>query len=320
MTWKYAAAALLVALSTGAAADEGGVSFWLPGQFGSFVAAPGTPGFSVPVIYFHTSTSGGGDKAFPIGGRVAVGIEARADLVFVAPTYTFGGPVLGGQLGLGVAGAFGNLTVRADATLTGPRGNTIGVQVSDSLTSGADLYPLGTLKWNKGTSNWMTYLMAGVPVGAYTVGQLANTGTNHWSLDAGAGYTYLNPKSGLEISAALGFTCNFENPDTDYRNGLDAHLDFAASQFFSESFHAGLIGYWYQQLGGDSGAGATLGDFKSRVAALGPQAGMKFTVAGNEWYANLKAYFEFAGQNRPTGWNAWLTLVIPLGSAPASSP
>ena len=31
-------------------ADEGGVSFWLPGLFGSFAAAPGTPGWAVTFI------------------------------------------------------------------------------------------------------------------------------------------------------------------------------------------------------------------------------------------------------------------------------
>ena len=31
-----------------AAADEGGVSFWLPGQFSSFAAMPGDPGWSLP--------------------------------------------------------------------------------------------------------------------------------------------------------------------------------------------------------------------------------------------------------------------------------
>jgi hypothetical protein len=97
-------------------------------------------------------------------------------------------------------------------------------------------------------------------------------------VDAGGGYTYLDPKKGHEFSAALGFTYNFENPDTDYQNGIDVHLDWAASQFFSETFHAGLVGYFYNQLTGDDGAGAVLGDFKSRVAGIGPQAGWFIAV------------------------------------------
>ena len=42
-----------------AAADEGGVSLWLPGQFGSFASVPGEPGWSLPIVYYHTSTDAG---------------------------------------------------------------------------------------------------------------------------------------------------------------------------------------------------------------------------------------------------------------------
>jgi hypothetical protein len=61
---------------------------------------------------------------------------------------------------------------------------------------------------------------------------------------------------------------------------------------------------------GDSGAGATLGDFKSQVAGIGPQAGWFLNVGENKWYANLKGYYEFDAKNRPEGWNVWLTLAM----------
>jgi hypothetical protein len=47
---------LLATLSGGrdvALADEGGVSFWLPGIYGSLAAVPAQPGWSLPVIYYH---------------------------------------------------------------------------------------------------------------------------------------------------------------------------------------------------------------------------------------------------------------------------
>ncbi|MGH8760302.1 MAG: SphA family protein, partial [Burkholderiales bacterium] len=94
----------------------------------------------------------------------------------------------------------------------------------------------------------------------------------------------------------------------------DGHLDWAASQFLSEQVHVGLVGYVYKQLTGDSGSGAQLGDFKSQVSAVGPQAGYFFKVGDRQWYANLKGYYEFDAKNRPEGWNVWLTLAIPLGS------
>jgi hypothetical protein len=36
-------------------ADESGISFWLPGLYGSLAATPTTPGWSMGAIYYHTS-------------------------------------------------------------------------------------------------------------------------------------------------------------------------------------------------------------------------------------------------------------------------
>jgi hypothetical protein len=313
--FKYAAAVLLAAASTASLADEGGVSFWLPGQFGSFAAVPGDPGWSLPLVYYHASTDAGASRSFPQGGQVRAGLDVRADLLLAVPTYVFAEPVLGGQASVSVAGLYGRAKVGVDATLTGPGSGTLTGSQSDSLVSIGDLYPAAYLKFNQGVHNTMAYVMAGVPVGSYDVDRLANLGTNHWSLDAGGGYTHLDTKSGREFSATLGFTYNFENTDTDYQNGVSGHLDWAASQFLSEQLHVGVVGYFYQQLSGDKGAGAVLGDFKSRVYAAGPQIGYFFPVGGQKWYFSLKGYVEFEAQNRPEGWNTWVTLAIPLGAS-----
>src|SRR5262245_50390235 len=103
-----------------ALADEGGVSFWLPGFFGSLAAAPQQPGWSLTSIYYHTSVSAGADVArareFETGriplnltANVSANLDARADLGLVMPTYTFATPVFGGQLTLGAIGIYGRL-------------------------------------------------------------------------------------------------------------------------------------------------------------------------------------------------------------------
>ncbi len=51
------------------------------------------------------------------------------------------------------------------------------------------------------------------------------------------------------------------------------------------------------------------------VSGIGPQVGYFFPVGDKKWYANLRGYYEFDARNRPEGWNVWLTLAIPLGSA-----
>jgi hypothetical protein len=46
-------------------------------------------------------------------------------------------------------------------------------------------------------------------------------------------------------------------------------------------------------------------------------------VAGMQGYLNLKGYGEFDNENRPAGWNVWLTFVLspaPPSSAPSPPP
>jgi hypothetical protein len=301
-------------LAASAHADEGGVSFWLPGQQSNFAATPGEPGWSIPVVYYHTASDAGLSREFVVGGNLVAGLDAQADLVFAAPTYTFADPVLGGQGSFSLTVAGGHMRVEADATLTGPGGNPIAVSASDSLSGMADLYPMGTVKWSEGVHNSMAYLMGGIPVGSYEVGELANLGVNHWSVDAGGGYTYLDAEKGREFSVVGGLTYNFENEDTNYQNGVDAHIDLALSQFLNEAWHVGLVGYIYYQVSGDNGEGAVLGDFKARVYGLGPQAGFFFPVGKSKGYVSLRGYFEFGAEHRTEGWNGWLTLAVPLDS------
>jgi len=63
---------------------------------------------------------------------------------------------------------------------------------------------------------------------------------------------------------------NTENSDTDYKTGTEFHVDFVANQFLSDTFALGVRGYYYDQLTGDSGAGAKLGDYKSESFGFGP--------------------------------------------------
>jgi hypothetical protein len=51
------------AMSSVSIADESGTSFWLPGTYGSLAAVPGTPGWAVASVYYHTTLSAGADVA-----------------------------------------------------------------------------------------------------------------------------------------------------------------------------------------------------------------------------------------------------------------
>jgi hypothetical protein len=322
------------AIPTIAAADEGGVSFWLPGLYGSLAALPAQPGWSFATIYYHTSVKAGGDvtaarqvtigKLNPtVNVNLNANLNAQADLEFLATTYVFQTPVLGGQFALGMAGAFGRSSASIDGTLTasaGPLTITRQGSISDSRWGVADLYPTATIKWNQGVHNFMTYVTGDIPVGTYSSDRLANFGIGHAAIDGGAGYTYFNPQTGREFSAVTGLTYNFKNTETDYQNGIDWHLDWGLSQFVSKQVHIGAVGYFYQQLTADSGAPPILGDFKSRVVGIGPQIGFIFPVGNMQGYLNFKGYKEFDAENRPEGWNAWVTFAISPAATPPPTP
>ena len=303
-----------------ALADEGGVGFYLPGSFGSLAAAPGVPGWAWATIYYHSDVAAGAGQQFPRGGRVDVGISGKADLAFFGPSYVFATPVLGGQASISVLGAAGRSEASAALSLTGPLGNTIALNRTQDLTSFGDVIPQLALKWNSGTSNLMTYIQGDVPIGDYDPNRLANLGIGHGAIDWGGGYTYFNPQTGNELSWVAGLTYNFKNTSTQYQNGVDFHLDWGASHFLTKQIQIGLVGYYFQQVSDDFGAPASLNGFRSSIAAVGPQIGFIFPIGDMQGYINLKGYKEFAAQNRPEGWNTWLTFAIsPAPPEPASA-
>ncbi len=318
----------------GARADEGGVSFWLPGLFGSLAAAPQMPGWSAAMVNYYTSVGAGGSVAAArevtigrlsptVNVNLNVNLNGRADLVLLNPGYVFANQILGGQLAVNMAGIVGGNTAAINGTLTASAGGLTATRqgsISDSLTAMGDLYPQMSLRWNWGVNNWMIYGMGDVPVGNYNSSDLANLGIGHGAADGGAGYTYFDPKAGHEFSVVTGLTYNLLNPSTGYQNGIDWHLDWGASQFLTKQFLVGAVGYVYQQITPDSGCNPALCPFESRVVGIGPQVGYIFPVGALQGYVNLKAYWEFDAANRPSGWNSWLTLALSPAAKPASTP
>jgi hypothetical protein len=174
-------------------ADEGGVSFWFPGQFGSLAAVPQAPGWSVGVLNVYESVGATGNVAaareVTINGfhpnvnvNLNVNLTATPDLVLVAPSYVFATPVLGGQLALSMGGAVGRSSGDLAGTLTvsalGASATRQG-EINDARYGVSDLYPQATLRWNSGVNNWMTYAMGDIPLGTYDSSRLANLGIGH---------------------------------------------------------------------------------------------------------------------------------------------
>ena len=315
-------------------ADQSGGSFWFPGQFASLVAVQQTPGWALNVTYYHSSVAAAGSVAAAreiLAGRIPatvnvdlnLSLTGRADLVALAPSYTFATPVLGGQLVVGMSGQYGRTAASIAGTLTaiaGPIVVTRSGVLEGSLTSYGDLAPFAELLWNHGVNNYMAYVTGNIPVGDYDPMRLPNIGLGHGAIDVGGAYTYFNQATGNEISGVAGFTYNLKNPDTQYRSGIDLHFDWGASHFLTKQLFVGIAGYAYQQITDDSGQNPILGGFRSRIFGVGPQIGYSFPVGDMQGFLGLRGYGEFGAANRPSGWNTWLTFAISPTAPTAIAP
>ena len=254
---------------------------------------------------------------------LSASLNADVPLLFVNPTYVFATPFLGGQASVGMGGGVGYSRTSLSGTVTAsipPFSFVRSDSITDAVTGFGDLFPQASVKWHQGVNNFMIYGTGDIPVGTYNSTSLANLGIGHGAADGGVGYTYLDETTGHEFSAVAGFTYNLTNTSTNYKNGIDFHLDWGASQFLSKQVLLGLVGYVYDQITGDSGSGDRVGPFESRVIGVGPQVGYLFPIGDMQGYLNLKAYGEFDARNRASGVNAWLTFGISPAAPPAAMP
>jgi hypothetical protein len=305
-------------------ADQGGGSFWFPGQFASLASMQQTPGWALSVIYYRSNVAAAGSVAAArqpligsiptnVNGNLNLRLSGRADLVALTPSYTFATPVLGGQLAVGLSGQYGRAAASIAGTLTAiaePVMVTRTGVLQGSLSSHGDLAPIAQLLWNHGVNNYMAYVTGNIPVGNYDSMRLPNIGLGHGAIDMGGAYTYFDQAKGLEFSSVAGITYNFKNTDTQYRSGIDFHFDWGASHFLTKQLFVGVAGYAYQQISDDSGQNPILGGFRSRIFGVGPQIGYSFMLGDMQGFLSLRGYGEFGAANRPRGWNTWLTFAI----------
>ena len=293
-------------------ADEGGASFWVPGQYAANLAAtPPSPGGAIPLTLYYYSGRAPDSASSASGAAVAPGTRSQTWQLSATPTYAPEAKVLGGQLALMLSVGVGSNATQLDQVApSGPE--------SQSVWGLTDLAPAATLGWQSGADSWMVYVTGNVPVGSYDSQRLSNVGIGHAAVDAGGVYTYDSLTSGRSASAAAGITYNYTNPDTNYRSGIDSHLGWSAMLPLSETVRAGFSGYVYYQLTADSGTGDPCGACKSRVAGIGPQLNYAFIVGGQPWSANLRGYYEFWARNRLEGLALFANVTIPIGGVPGN--
>lgn len=288
-------------------AAEHGTGVYLMGSKGPMAGIVPDPGLYFQNDLFYYRASAGGSEPLPMGGKIGVGIKARA--LIDVPTLIWSTPhkVLNGQLAFALSQPLGRETIDADVVIGPQSGDLRG-----SITTAGDPIASAMLGWESGSFHWNTTAMFNIPAGNYRKGSMANLAFNHWATDLSVAGTWFDPSKGWDVSGVAGVTFNGRNPATDYRSGRELHLEAAVSKYISPRFSLGIMGYHYQQISDDRGSGAELGGFRGRTSALGPTASYTFMVDKKPITLRLKILREFNVKNRLKGTAGFLTVSLPL--------
>ena len=161
--------AALHVMAAGALADEGGVSFWLPGQYASFAAIAPNAGFSLPMQTYYYSGSAGATKALNRGGQVSFGLDSDFAAQFPTPTWTPDATLLGARPSFSLTFFPGWSRTSANVGLGADT-----MSRSDEASGFGDLYPMAQLFWSKGVQYqkamsivvWTVFLLTGAGMAA----------------------------------------------------------------------------------------------------------------------------------------------------------
>lgn len=277
-------------------------------------------------LYFQNDTyfySGkiGANRALPNGGLLVADVSAQSWLNLPTLIWVTPAKILNGDLAFSVTTSFGEPRINANLLVNSPRFGPIGRNVTDSEFNMSDIFINSFVGWHAGNFHWQLGVGGIIPSGSYVLGQLSNASLNRPAVDLFGSLTWLDPTTGVDLSAAAGFTLNRPNTATDYRTGNEFHLEWAASKSLTKEISIGLVGYYYQQLTDDTGSGAALGPFRGRVVALGGTIGYTFEVGKLPISTCIKAFRELDVQNRLEGTAGFLTVSLPIstGLLPAPS-
>jgi hypothetical protein len=303
-----------LACASQAFAEEGGSGHYMPGSMASFIdSVPAAPIFLARLNVLNYDGEVGPNIRLPIGGTVATGAKASVQgygLTLVwRPDINLGE---GWSYSMSTTIPMVHSTVSASATLPAARGRTI--NVSDTVTGLGDIIiqPVMLSKIIDPDFKINSRLTIYTPTGEYKAGALANAGKNFWSFSPSFEFMYLGQKNGIEASLFVGADFNTENPDTHYKSGTQTHFDGTLAQHFplwGGLAGAGINGYYYKQIGADSGSGATLGDFKAMTTGLGPALSYSSKVGGHSITGEFKWLHEMDTTNRLKGDIVFLKLL-----------
>lgn len=281
-----------VGIPQAAIAVEGGQSHYQRGyrDYMSGVLPPPGILFRNDVIYYS------GDESSHIPqGQLGVGLTTRTEILGITVITPY--RILGGNFALSTRLAGSDVDV--DRTVTTRRSATTR---SGSMIGLADaVFSPFVIGWHAGNFHWNVSASVWTPSGNYSANAIANTGKNYWSWSPQFAVTYLEPRSGWELSAAVVYLYNFKNTETNYASGDELNIEVAIGKRILPRVSLGVSAYLMEQITGDSGSGNSLGERKLQVIGVGPS--VRFDLVGGERPVAVVAKYarEFSARNTTEG-------------------
>jgi hypothetical protein len=306
---RAAVAIIGAVLAVPALAGEGGVTHILPGSAATLIDLPPTkPGWIAAGAYLNYQGDASVEELLPIAGSVVAGLDATSNAVLAGGFYTFEPKVLGAYYSVGVLLPYVSMEVSASVSTTAGA-----IRRDDSASGLGDvtLIPV-MLAWKNESWQYNFLMPIYAPTGQYEKGRLANPGLNYWTFDPTIGVSYNNAKTGLNAAAYAGIGLNTENNATNYKSGSVFHLDGSVQQLLPVGpgfLGIGAEAFYINQVSGDSGGNALLGDFKGRTSGLGPVLTYILPRGTEALVTELRWLHETNVKNRLEGDYIWLKVV-----------
>jgi hypothetical protein len=299
-----------------ACAGEGNASQYVPGIQTVLMGVVPEPGPFLTDSFVWKKVSTGVDVQ---EGQRRLDVKSETYLNFIGGGYVTGWKVFGGDYAVSALLPFGERNVNLVSLvqlnpLPPPFGGL--PPIFEPFRSGDSEFALGDLSvepivlgWHAGDFHWSVSLEADFPTGAYDLSNVASLGRNRYAILPHAGFTYLEPERGHEASVFLTYGVPFKNVATDYLSGQESTVEYALVQHFKFGLGLGLVGYYFQQVTGDSGSGALLGSNRGMAVAVGPVVTYDFKIC--RWPARIYLNWQndLETRNRLQGNSYWAGFV-----------
>jgi len=305
---------LALFLSPTLRAEEGGSGHYMPGATASFIdALPGRTALAAVPTFTSYVGGAGGSREIPIIGGTALSLDATVYAASIPLIYETPIKLLGGHYAAGVVLPY--VWVETTGRLTFANTNLPSGYRRDTANGLGDIALLPfMLGWTNGGLKYDVRLCIYAPTGEYDKNSLANVGQNYWTFEPVVSLSYLSSKIGLEVSAYAGLDFNTKNEDTDYQTGDQFHLDLTVAEHLPLGklgvFGLGANAFYYQQITGDSGSGAILGDFEGRTFGVGPVLSYISKLGKTDVIAEVKWLPELDVEHRLNGDYVWFKLAL----------